>query len=342
MSLDVLAPVEPRRRRKRYRYRLRRLAPLWAAVLVAFLAGAWAGAHRSPRSARTAAAGELSAPASSPGPVRNAAPRRAARPAPPLRLLQGPPLLAHRLHARLAAKAAILVDADSGRVLFALHPHQRRPIASTTKIMTALLALRSLGWRQVITVDRAVTRVPLVREGLHAGERVPAWKLFYAMLLYSGNDDALQLAIASAGSKQAFLARMNEEARRLGMRDTHYTTPSGVVDEGNYSTAWDLAALTRYALRNPTFRTIVRTKRIRVPWAAPISSKIYVNNNALLRMYPGANGVKTGYTHKAGWCLVSSATRRGRTLIAVVLDSGDMYNDARKLLDLGFRSLSLS
>jgi len=198
--------------------------------------------------------------------------------------------------------------------------------------------LRTLKPHQVVTVDRAVTRAPLVRAGLRTGERVEAWKLFYAMLLYSGNDDALQLAIAAGGSKQAFLARMNLEARKLGMRDTHYTSPSGVVDEGNHSSAWDLAAVTRMALRDPSFRKIVHTRLIHVKWAAPTYSKIYVNNNALLRSYPGANGVKTGFTHKAGWCLVASATRHGRTLIAVVLDSGNMYADAKTLLDLGFRA----
>ncbi len=268
--------------------------------------------------------------------------RRERRPPPiqPLTLVHGPPLLAHQLGARLAASAAILVDADDGRVLWALHPHERRPVASTTKIMTALLALRALKPHQVITVDRAVTRVPLVREGLRTGEHVQAWKLFYAMLLYSGNDDALQLAIAAGGSKAAFLQEMNDEAKRLGMHDSHFTSPSGVIDQGNYSSVWDLAAVTRMALRNPTFRKIVRTKIVHVKWAAPTYSKIYVNNNSLLRLYPGANGVKTGFTHEAGWCLVSSATRHGHTLIAVVLDSGDMYNDTEKLLNLGFRSLT--
>ena len=131
---------------------------------------------------------------------------------------------------------------------------------------------------------------------------------------------------------------MNDEARHLGLRDTHYTSPSGILDRGNHSTPWDLAALTRYAFRDPRFDRLVRTKEIHVRWAAPTNSKIYVNNNYLLREYRGANGVKTGYTHLAGWCLVASATRHGRTLIAVVLDSGDIYSDAKKLLNLGFNS----
>jgi len=306
-------------------------------MLLAFAAGAWSGAHRSPQVASAAGSG---APivAAADDPASAPAQKTLTAPVVPLTLVHGPATLAGRLHAPLAASAAILVDAGTGRVLWAKHPHERRPVASTTKIMTALLALRVVKLHQPITVDRAVTRVPLVREGLRTGEQVQAWKLLYAMLLYSGNDDALQLAIAAGGSKAAFLRLMNDEAKRLGMRDTHYTSPSGVVDEGNYSTAWDLAAVTRMALRNATFRKIVRTKVVHVKWSAPTYSKIYVNNNSLLGSYPGANGVKTGFTHKAGWCLVSSATRRGRTLIAVVLNSGDMYNDTKKLLELGFRS----
>src|SRR5262245_17038174 len=256
-------------------------------------------------------------------------------PQPPPRLLYGTPLLAGS-HVRVRAPAAILVDADTGRVLWAQRPHQRRKIASLTKIMTATLALREVPWESKVTVARSVTRVPLVREGLRTGEHVKAWKLFYALLLFSGNDDANQLAISSAGSVHAFLREMNDEARRLGLRDTHYTSPSGIRDHGNYSTPWDLAALTRYAFRNPRFNRLVRTKLIHVRWAAPTNSKIYVNNNYLLRMYTGANGVKTGYTSESGWCLVASARRHGKRLIAVVLDSPNMYADARRLLNLGF------
>lgn len=254
---------------------------------------------------------------------------------PPPRLLSGAPLLEGQ-HVRIQAPAAILVDAHTGGVLWTKRAHERRKIASLTKIMTATLALREVPWKSTVTVDKRVTTVPLVKEGLRAGEQVKAWKLFYALLLYSGNDDAAQLAISSAGSIHAFLRQMNTEARALGLHDTHYRSPSGVIDEGNFSTAWDLAALTRYALRNPRFRSLVRTKRIQVRWSAPTNSKIYLNNNFLLHSYRGANGVKTGYTHAAGLCLVATATRHGRKLIAVVLDSPNMYGDARTLLNLGF------
>jgi D-alanyl-D-alanine carboxypeptidase len=133
-----------------------------------------------------------------------------------------------------------------------------------------------------------------------------------------------------------FLRLMNGEAHRLGLHDTHFNSPSGALDERNFSSAWDLAALTRYAMRDSRFRRIVRTRFKRVGWSAPTYAKEYVNKNLLLGRYRGANGVKTGYTSKAGHCLVASAKRGRVELIAVVLRSGDTYGDARRLLNLGF------
>jgi D-alanyl-D-alanine carboxypeptidase len=329
VPLDVLTPVAPRRRRRRYR--ARRITLVVLLVLVAAGAGVWYGRHKASAARHPAALHpHKAAPTGMP-----ALPGSKAKPKAPPRLLYGPPLLAGH-HVRVRARAAILVDAGTGRVLWANRPHQRRKIASLTKIMTATLALREVPWGGTIRVDKRATLVPLVKEGLRTGERVRAWKLFYALLLYSGNDDAAQLAISSAGSIHAFLRQMNAKARELGLHDTHFTTPSGIIDRGNYSTAWDMAALTRYAFRNPRFDRLVRTKRIQVRWSAPTNSKIYLNNNFFLHEFRGANGVKTGYTQASGWCLVASARRHGRRLIAVVLDSPNMYADARRLLDLGF------
>src|SRR5262249_37340258 len=249
------------------------------------------------------------------------------------RLLLGGSLLPHTFTPALLTPSAILVDEATGRVLWERRPHERRHIASTTKIMTALLALQKLEPQDIVTVAKSVPRVPLAREGLRAGERVEAWKLFYSLLLFSGNDDALALAIAADGDKWTFIRSMNAEAKALGLRDTHYSTPSGVKDADNFSSAWDLAAVTGVARRSERFRQIVRTRVEHVKGAAPPYAKIYVNNNRLLGSYPGANGVKTGYTHKSGPCLVASATRNGVSLIAVVLDSPDMYGDAKRLLD---------
>jgi D-alanyl-D-alanine carboxypeptidase (penicillin-binding protein 5/6) len=318
--------LQPARRRRR-RIVWHRLGPVVALGAVSAVAGVAAGAH-------TGASGPAPAAAAAAVPKAKPVAAKLVRPAAllhgPARLDAGPPI---------TAPAAILVDAGSGQVLWAKRAHQRRQVASTTKIMTALLALRRLGPHDVVTVDRSVPRVPLVREGLRAGERVQAWKLFYGLLLYSGNDSALALAIAAAGSRPAFIHAMNAEALRLDLRDTHFRSPSGVEDVDNYSSAWDLAALTRVALRDARFRAIVRTKRKQVSWPAPTYSKVYLNKNLMLTRYPGANGVKTGYTSKAGRCLVASATRSGRTLVAVVLESRDTYGDATKLLDLGFAAV---
>jgi D-alanyl-D-alanine carboxypeptidase (penicillin-binding protein 5/6) len=236
----------------------------------------------------------------------------------------------------LTARSAILVDAGTGTVLWQKWPHRRRPIASTTKIMTAVLAMERLGPHHVVTVDRSVARVPPFKEGLRPGEQVEAWKLFYGLLLYSGNDDALALAIAAGGTRSKFVALMNAKAHALGLRDSHFRSPSGLLDEDNYSSAWDLAALTRYALWNPRFRAVVRTRVKHVPWSPPVGLKIYVNHNHLLGTYPGADGVKTGWTTLAKHCLVASARRHGLRLIAVVLGSDDADTDAKKLLDYGF------
>ena len=324
----------PPRRRKRYRYRIRRLTPVGVAIVVAGLAGAWFGSHQTATPIASAAPKARAPFVHAPPAVR-----MHAKPAAPERLLVDGTRLAHRFEPKVGGAAAILVDAKTGRVLWGLHAHRRLHVASTTKIMTALLALRKLRPHDIVTVDRTVPRVPLVREGLRAGEHVEAWKLFYSLLLYSGNDDALALAIATAGDKWTFVRSMNAEARKLGLHDTHFASPSGVVDADNYSSAWDLAALTRVAMRNPRFRQIVHTRVKHVKWSAPTYAKIYVNNNRLLGTYRGASGVKTGYTHKAGPCLVASATRGGVSLVAVVLDSSNMYGEATRLLDLGFASL---
>jgi D-alanyl-D-alanine carboxypeptidase len=322
----------PPRRRKRYRYRLRRLTPVGVAILLAGLGGAWIGSRQSATPLASAA----------PPPRRAQVVHFAAKPAvaaKPERLLVAGSLLHHTFAPRLLASAAILVDAKTGRVLWGENDHERRHVASTTKIMTALLALKKLQPHDIVTVDKSVPRVPLVREGLRAGERVQAWKLFYSLLLYSGNDDALALAIAAGGDKWTFVRSMNAEAKLLGLRDTHFSTPSGVVDADNYSSAWDLAALTRVAMRNERFRQIVDTRVEHVKWSAPTFAKVYINNNRLLATYQGADGVKTGYTHKAGPCLVASATRGGVSLIAVVLNSPNMYADTTRLLNFGFASL---
>jgi D-alanyl-D-alanine carboxypeptidase (penicillin-binding protein 5/6) len=325
MRYSVLTPVERRRRPRRRR-------PVALLLLVAVLG---AGAYLVIQHFRTH--GEPAKAAPKPTPKPTPAPRRTQATARPttVRLLSTPMPPRHGTPT-VAAGSAILVNASTGAVLWQKWPHRRRPIASTTKIMTATLVLERLPLGQVVRVPRRITRVPLVREGLRARERVPVWKLLNGLLIFSGNDDALALAVAAGGSRRHFLALMNEKAGELGLRDTHFSSASGVIDKDNYSSAWDLAALTRYATRDPRFRKIVRTRIARIAWSAPTYQKVYVNKNALLGSYPGADGVKTGWTTIAGHCLVASAHRGGTRLIAVLLHSPDPYGDARRLLNFGF------
>jgi serine-type D-Ala-D-Ala carboxypeptidase (penicillin-binding protein 5/6) len=323
VPVGVLTQVVRRRRR-----RVRPSAAL-AVVLVAAVAGVTAVLRERPGHDPAAAAAARPRTATGVARVHRS-------PAPPPVLLTGAPLSTRALRPPLAARSAIVVDAGTGRVLWEQNQHRRLPIASTTKIMTALLALRHLPSDALVRVPAAATRVPLVREGLRPRERVRAWKLFDGLLMYSGNDDAMTLAVATAGSKRAFVARMNGEAHALGLRDSHFSSVSGVIDQGNYSSAWDLAALTRVALRDARFRRIVRTRIVHVPWSPPTFEKVYVNKNPLLGTYRGADGVKTGWTTLAGHCLVASATRAGRTIVAVVLNDANAPADARRLLNLGF------
>jgi D-alanyl-D-alanine carboxypeptidase (penicillin-binding protein 5/6) len=291
--------------------------------------GLGALAYAGMRHFRTHTAPAAAAPPAAPAPIHALKP-----PAPPTLLTTGAPPLEGA--PRVTARSAILVDAGTGAVLWQKHPHARRPIASTTKIMTGTLVLERLPLGHLVTIAPGVARTPLVREGLRSGERVPVWKLLDGLLIFSGNDDAVALSVAAAGSRPKFLELMNQKARALGLRDTHFTSVSGVIDEGNHSSAWDLAALARYAMRDPRFRKIVRTKIARVPWAAPTYGKVYINKNGLLGTYRGADGVKTGWTTIAGHCLVASARRGDRRLIAVLLHSANPYVDARRVLTMGF------
>ena len=313
---SVLTPVKRRRPRRRRR-RLALLLALPVLGVAAFLVVRHLDNHTAP-----AAAAERPAPPKRPV-LRP--PKLLSTPAPPA---QGSP--------SIGARSGILVDGTTGVVLWEKRPHAHRLIASTTKIVTATLVLERLPLDSVVTVPPAATREPLVREGLRPNEKVPAWKLLDGLLIFSGNDDAYALAAAAGETRRHFVTLMNEKARALGLRDTHFTSVSGVIDEGNHSSAWDLAALARYALRDPRFRRVVATKIARVKWAAPTYGKVYVNRNRLLTTYRGADGVKTGWTTLAGHCLVASAHRGDRRLIAVVLHANDPYRDARRLLDFGF------
>jgi D-alanyl-D-alanine carboxypeptidase (penicillin-binding protein 5/6) len=241
---------------------------------------------------------------------------------------------------RVPAAAAVLADADTGQILYAKQAATRRPIASITKVMTALLTLDALPLHDVVTVD---PRAVFERDdfgasstlGLHGGERITVENLLYALLLGSANDAADALAIAVDGSTDAFVRHMNRRAAALGMRRTTFASPSGLDDRGR-STPLDLLRLVRAANTNNTFRTITATRFRTIPAPKGPARRIQ-NRNALLWLYPGTFGTKTGSTAGAGECVIASARRDGRSLVAIVLAAPrEPFSSAATLLNHGF------
>jgi D-alanyl-D-alanine carboxypeptidase (penicillin-binding protein 5/6) len=236
------------------------------------------------------------------------------------------------------AAAAVLVDLQTGHSMYASDAGEKRPVASLTKIMTAYLVLTRSAPTDVVTVsDEAASgrEVGISSLGLEAGEQITVRDLLYALLLQSANDAAVALAEHVGGTVENFVTMMNRTAARLGMTRTSFASPNGLDDSG-YSTARDLARLTRDAYRLPEFGTIVATLTHEIP-APEGEPRIVQNRNALLWLYPGAMGVKTGFTSAAGFCIVATAGREDERLLAVVLGEPDeAFSDAAALLNYGF------
>lgn len=226
----------------------------------------------------------------------------------------------------VGAKAAVVMEAQSGTLLFAQDAHRQLPMASTTKIMTVLLTLEQPGLDEEFTVDPDAIRVEGSSMGLQEGDTVTLRALAGGMLTASGNDAAGAAAVRIAGSQEDFVALMNQRAQQLGMLETHFVTPSGLDAEGHYSTAYDMALLGRAALQNPDLAQMAGSKRLSLTFGDPPYQRSLLNHNRLLSLYPGTVGIKTGFTKAAGRCLVSAAQRDGVTLIVVTLGCGDDWN----------------
>lgn len=234
--------------------------------------------------------------------------------------------------AAYSAQAYALMDADTGRVLAQENGSEQLPMASTTKIMTALVAVESGNLDRMIEVPASCAGVEGSSMYLQAGELLPLRDVLYGLMLSSGNDAAMCIAEISGG-QQVFVSRMNERAQEMGLTNTHFDNPSGLDGETHYTTALELARIASEALQNETFRTIVGTK------SYTTGTRTLVNHNKMLSRYEGAVGVKTGFTKKSGRCLVSAAERGGRTLVAVTLNDPDDWKDHAALLDSGFSQL---
>ena len=239
----------------------------------------------------------------------------------------------------VSAQSAVLIEAQSGRVIYQKNANLRLPMASTTKIMTAIAAARLAPFDTQICIDARMVGVEGSSIYLAEGEILTLEELLYALLLESANDAAVAIAIGLSGSVEAFCEEMNREAARLGLADTHFTNPHGLDDEEHYTTAMELALVARALLSNPKLAAIVATQKIRITTADPAHTRVLSNHNRLLRAYTGCIGVKTGYTKRSGRCLVSAAEREGVRLIAVTLNAPNDWQDHSAMLDYGFEQL---
>lgn len=236
----------------------------------------------------------------------------------------------------VTAKGAVLMEVGAGRILWSRNGEERLPMASTTKIMTALLTLEQPGLDEVFTVNAQAIRVEGTSMGLTEGSQATLRTLAAGMLLASGNDAANAAAVRVAGTQADFVMMMNRRAAQLGMKDTNFETPSGLDGQSHYSTAADMALLARAALENPDFRSLCSQTNLELCYGNPPYDRWLANHNRLLKEYPGCIGLKTGFTKKAGRCLVSAAEREGVTLICVTLSDPNDWRDHTALLDWGF------
>jgi D-alanyl-D-alanine carboxypeptidase (penicillin-binding protein 5/6) len=240
---------------------------------------------------------------------------------------------------RVTAHAAVVVDMDSGTVLYSRDADEQLEMASTTKMMTAILVLESMSLDEEVKVPAAAVGVAGSILGLKRGETFTVEQLLYMMLVPSANDAAITLGVAQAGSIKAFVAEMNARAEEMGLTNTHFVNNCGLHAEDHYSSARDLAKIASVAMRDPVFRKIVSTREYTLPHAGGVADKVIKTSNELLRDYDWVNGIKTGSTPYAGYCLVSSATKDGLTLISVVLGAKDEDTremESKALLEYGF------
>lgn len=239
----------------------------------------------------------------------------------------------------VSAKAYALVDQSSGRLIEGANTDERLPMASTTKIMTGLIACESGRLDETVTISAEEIRIEGSSMGLQDGEKLTLRELTYGLLLESGNDAANVIAVTLDGSVTAFAQKMNARARKLGLTGTHFANSSGLDAPEHYTTALDLARLGAAAMNNPEFAKIVGTRKIKIPYAGTANARTLFNHNRLLSTFDGMLGIKTGFTEKDGRCLVTCARRGGVTLVAATLKDPDDWDDHTKLLESGFARL---
>lgn len=235
-----------------------------------------------------------------------------------------------------SAKSAVLIDLEGANILYQKNAYQKLPMASTTKIMTAICAIENGNLDDTVEVDKRAVGVEGSSMYLGYGEKITLKNLLYGLMLASGNDAAVAISIHISGSVEEFVKLMNETAKKIGAKDTSFETPNGLDGDLHYTTAYDLALITRYALKNKDFKNIVKTEKITIPWDGKDYGRTLTNHNKLLRTYDGATGVKTGFTKKSGRCLVSSAKKDGTEVVAVTLNCPNDWAEHASMLDYAF------
>lgn len=239
----------------------------------------------------------------------------------------------------VSAHSAVVMNAFTGEVVYAKNPYKKRGMASTTKIMTALLAIESGSLKRLIKASSADVTIEGTSVGLKAGDVVSLDVLVKGMLLESGNDAANVTSTMLGPGKDAFIIKMNKKAKALGMHSTSFKNPSGLTEEGHYSTAYDMALLASEAIKNRTFRAYCSAESLRVTFGSPEREVTFYNHNRFLNMYDGAFGIKTGFTKASGRCLVTAVENDGAILVAVTLNAKDDWNDHKKMFDYAFGRL---
>lgn len=240
----------------------------------------------------------------------------------------------------ISARSAVVIDAASGRVLYEHNSNEKRGMASTTKIMTALCALEYGDMNKMVTISPTSSGVEGSSMYLAKGEKISMTDLVYGLMLVSGNDAATAIAENVSGSVEKFAQLMNKKAAEIGAYNTSFTNPHGLSDENHYTTAHDLAKITAYAMQNPTFCEIVATKKKTLAANEDGYARTLVNHNKFLSMYEGCVGVKTGFTKATGRCLVTAAEKNSMRLVCVTLNDPDDWSDHKELLNLSFNSYS--
>lgn len=241
---------------------------------------------------------------------------------------------------KVTAKSAVLIEASTGRVLYEHNAFEKMPMASTTKIMTAILAIENCRLNDIVEVGPNASGVEGSSIWLSAGEKIQLSDMLFGLMLASGNDAAVAIAEHVAGSVDKFVGMMNAKAKEIGAYNTQFRNPNGLPIDDHYTTAYDLAIISAYAMKNDFFCELVKTQYKTIPWEGHEWDRVVKNKNKILWQYEGGNGIKTGFTKDAGRCLSAAAQRDGLQLISVVLGAPDMFNDCMKLMDFGFANYS--